>query len=99
MIRNRFAFSLWVVVGCFALPNALRAERIVTTLDPLETGGTRLKAPVALALSSKKPEGIKKEPIYRFKPSYGSLSLGDAKESQVLLALDSEPGADRKSVV
>lgn len=95
MFRNRFTFSLLAVTGCLVLPYALRAERIVTTLDPLETGGAHLKAPVAIALSSKKPEGIKKEPVYRFKPTYASLSLGDAKESQVLLALDSEPGAAR----
>jgi thiol-disulfide isomerase/thioredoxin len=95
MLRNRFTLSFLVVTGCLLLSNALRAERIVTALDPLEAGGAHLKTPATIALSSKKPEGIKREPVYRFKPAYASLSLGDAKESPFHIVLDSEPGATR----
>lgn len=87
---------LFTLPVCLVLASPTWADqRIVTTLDPVESGGAHLKAPVKIALTDKKPEGIKKEPNYRFKPLYGSLSLGDAKESQILLSLDAEENSSR----
>ncbi len=97
MPRLRIYHSLLLTLPvCMVIASPLRADqRIITTIDPVPSGGAHLKTPVKITLTDKKPEGIKKEPNYRFKPLYGIISLGDAKENQILLSLDAEENAPR----
>ncbi len=52
--------------------------------------------PVQIALSDKKPEGVKREPIYRAKPQYGTIKLGNGPHSVFVVALDEPAKGDYK---
>ncbi len=50
--------------------------------------------PIAVKLSSVKPAGIQKEPIYLGKPLYGEIRMGNGPKSLYYLVLDPNPKGD-----
>jgi thiol-disulfide isomerase/thioredoxin len=65
-----------------------RADEVVTAdLETKPTGGIHAMMPLKVKLSPTKPAGVTREPAYSGQPSYGVLTLGDAKNNQIVVAL------------
>lgn len=86
-------------IGLLATAGAARADQVfIGNLETSDTGGMHAPISAKLALSTEKPKGIIKEPNYRYKPLYGVLKLGDAKENEIFVVLDSEEKSPRPSL-
>lgn len=68
-------------------------EVIISRMTASADGGIHAAAPVKIKISEMKPTGITKEPAYLHTPLYGTITLGDAKDSQITVVLDSAPNA------
>ncbi len=85
--------------GLLAIAGATRADQVfIGNLETSETGGVHAPISVKLTLSTEKPKGILKEPNYRYKPLYGSVKLGDAKENETFIVLDAGEKSPRPSL-
>lgn len=78
-----------VALGAAITP-AIARDAALSTLDTAPTGGARAAQPIALKLSADKPAGIHTEPPYAYKPMYGTISLGNAKDNKIYIVLDSD---------
>ena len=63
-------------------------EVIIAHLTPATTSAAHGLVELKLTLSTEKPAGVTHEPVYRYKPRYGTLHIGDAADNQIFVALD-----------
>ncbi|MCW3099667.1 MAG: thioredoxin family protein [Chthonomonadaceae bacterium] len=68
-------------------------EVIIARMTASPDGGMHVPMPVKIKLSETKPANITKEPAYLHTPLYGTITLGDAKDSQITVVLDSASNA------
>lgn len=88
-------------LGCVALAVCVGVARadeggqklFMADLDMQPTAGIHAMVPQTIKLSPEKPAGVGKEPEYRNKPMYGVLKLGNAKNNQILVVLDTAKAA------
>ncbi len=73
-----------------AAPNASAKDAFTGALEPAPTGGMHASIAQKLILSATKPANVTHEPTYAFKPQYGVITLGNAKNSQIVVALDTD---------
>ncbi len=52
--------------------------------------------PVPITVGDAKPAGIKKEPMYKAKPQYGTIKVGNGPKSTFIIVLDEPKGSDFK---
>jgi peroxiredoxin len=79
------------------LPLSAGAQSSDFKLDPKGAVTAKLGYfPIRVTLSATKPAGIKKEPVYRAVPKYGSIRLGNGPKSEYLIALDEPETGDYK---
>ncbi len=91
MKKSLFRNTLITVVALGAtIAPALARDAALSSLDISPTGGVRATQPAILKLSAEKPAGIHSEPPYAYKPLYGTISLGNAKENKIYVVLDSD---------
>lgn len=93
----------WIGVMCalglLTATGEVRGDQVfIGNLETSETGGVHAPVSVKMTLSPEKPKGIVKEPNYRYKPLYGVLKMGDAKENETIVVLDAEEKAARPSL-
>ena len=74
----------------FAAPRAHAKDGFIGALEAAPTGGIHATVEQRLTLSADKPAEITKEPIYAFKPQYGFITLGNAKNSRIAVVLDTD---------
>jgi thiol-disulfide isomerase/thioredoxin len=80
--------------GCAGLLNTAHADEVIFgRLTAGADGGMHASAPLNIKLTETKPAAIGKEPSYLHTPRYGTVTLGDAKESQITVVLDRAAGA------
>ncbi len=83
-----------VVVCLTGLFSSAHADEVVIgRLTASADGGMHAANPMKIKLLDVKPAGITKEPVYLHVPLYGMITMGDAKESQIAVVLDSAPNA------
>jgi thiol-disulfide isomerase/thioredoxin len=98
-MRPLIACSLGLALG--VTPLAVRAAArpaddpltVELKLDPTGAGGATWYIPQQLRVGSEKPAGLKKEPKYQGKPSYGTFVFGTAG-TPVIAVLDRAEGKD-----
>ena len=82
------------IAGLAGIGGTGRADEVVIArMTASPDGGMHAASPVKITLSETKPAGIVKEPAYLHTPLYGTVTLGDAKNSKILVVLDSAPNA------
>ena len=95
MNRNSL-FTLAAFAGTTLFAPLVHADEvIITTLSPVITDVIPATKSQKIVLSPTKPDGVKSTPAFIGKPQYGTLKLGDAKDNQVLIALDVPEGTGR----
>ena len=97
-MKKMFLSACIAAAGCgllFAAPRAYARDGFVGALEAVPTGGIHAVMEQKVALSDTKPAGITREPIYGFKPQYGTITLGNAKNSQIVVALDTDGATTR----
>ncbi len=80
-----------------ALGMTALAQSVELKLDP--RGATAAKLgyyPISAKLSADKPAGIVKEPVYRAKPKYAAIHVGNGSKSTYLIAVDEPETGDYK---
>lgn len=83
-------------MGAMTFASGANAQGIlVADLDPTPGEGVHAMVPHALKLSETRPKTVTMEPVYRNKPMYGVIELGDAKNNQIVVVLDASPNAGR----
>ncbi len=73
-----------------AASGAFAKDAFTGALETAPTGGIHASIAQKLTLSATKPASITREPSYAFKPQYGVITLGNAKNSQIVVALDTD---------
>ena len=87
--RQAGLVGVLAIVGFTGMLGASRADEVVIArLAASPDGGMHSPSPVTIKLSETKPTGITKEPAYLHTPLYGTITLGDAKDSQRVVVLD-----------
>ena len=86
---KRIAARLLAGAALLGLSAAARADEVIiahltATTNSAAQGSVELK----LTLTTEKPTGITREPVYRHTPKYGVLRVGDAVDNKVFVALD-----------
>jgi len=82
------------IVGIAGVLRSSRADEvIIARMTASPSGGMRSPIPATIKLSETKPTGITKEPNYLHTPLYGTITLGDAKDAQRVVVLDSAANA------
>lgn len=82
--------------AAFAPPrNACADEVVQGELQPVASEGLRATVPVKISLSPNRPARVTREPSYLNTPLYGTITLGDAKDSTIVVALDASPTTTR----
>ena len=88
-------FCTLLALSTLALPMTLQSssaqQLAIVELDPQTNGGIPAPSPIKIKLSETKPTAITNEPKYRTKPRYGVITMGTAKENQIIVALDFGP--------
>ena len=82
----------------YAAPRTSAKDVVVAGLETVATGGTHAAADVKLVLIPEKPANITREPNYAFKPQYGVIHLGNAKNSSITVALDTDGVTTRPKI-
>ena len=85
--------ALSAVAAAAWLPLRAAADEVVVghlSLTPIEN--IKSIVPQKAKLTDKKPAAITREPEYRGKPQYGSITLGTSSRATVYFALDTIPG-------
>jgi len=81
--------------GLLTGAGSARAEEVLSAeLDTKPTGGIHAMMPQLVKLSTARPDDLQRAPVYRGKPLYGVLTLGDAKANRILVVLESAVGAN-----
>ena len=89
------AFVGW---GTLSTVSVLAQSVAVGNLEPAASGGIHAQAAQRLTLSSDKPAGLVKEPLYKYKPQYGTVSLGNAKNNKIIVVLDTDGQTQRPAL-
>ena len=72
-----------------AVPITTQAQQVVLIdLEASADGGIPARIPAKIKLSETKPDSITKEPRYRVKSKYGFITMGNAKDNKIAVALD-----------
>lgn len=88
-IPLKLSLRVLLGIGCIWVSLPASADEVVTvSLLPASSGGQAAMSPRKIELSGKKPGVVTKEVIYRNTPRYGVLTLGDARENQIVVVLD-----------
>ncbi len=86
MLRKSVLPMLAALVGLGMMGGrALADEVIAADLDTKPTGGIHAMMPQKVKLSPTKPALVTREPSYTGQPFYGVISLGDAKNNQIVV--------------
>jgi len=92
--RRLGSVGLLAIVGFTGILGVGRADEvIIARMTASPTGGMHSPLPATIKLSETKPTGITKEPNYLHTPLYGTITLGDAKDNQRVVVLDSAANA------
>lgn len=99
MLKSSLAvLSAFVGVGFVSATQAQAQNVAVGNLEPAVSGGIHALTAQKLTLSSDKPAGLVKEPVYRHKPQYGTVILGNAKNNKITVVLDTDGQTTRPSL-
>lgn len=79
-------------------PRAHAKDVVIAGLETAATGGIHAISDQKLALSAEKPANITSEPNYAFKPQYGVIHLGNAKNSSITVVLDTDGETTRPKI-
>jgi thiol-disulfide isomerase/thioredoxin len=80
-------------LGLLCLSMSVQADEAVTAMmEARVTGGLHAMSARKLVLTATKPANVTAEPAYRYKPMYGVIHLGDAKQNEIVVVLDTAPG-------
>ena len=84
-------------IGLLTFGLATRADEVtLAKFAPTTASAAHGSVENKLTLTAEKPAGITREPVYRYKPKYGTLKIGDAKNNEVYVVLDAPE--DNKTV-
>jgi peroxiredoxin len=86
--------STFALLAATSLATPLKDD---LTIDPKGAVTAKLGYfPVPITLTDQKPSQIKKEPTYKGKPKYGTITLGNGPKSVYAIALDEPEGGEYK---
>jgi thiol-disulfide isomerase/thioredoxin len=87
---------------CFGLLSVLTTahadEAMMASMEARVSGGIHAMSAKKLTLTSDKPANVTAEPPYRYKPMYGVIRLGDAKNNEIVVVVDTAPGVTHPRV-
>ena len=82
----------------YATPRVYAKDVFVGNLETAATGGIHATTEQKLVLSGEKPANITREPNYAYKPHYGVIHLGNAKNSSITVVLDTDGETSRPKI-
>ena len=90
--KQKIGVTLLAGLAACLLGGATYADEVVVgNLESIPATGVPGLTPQKIKLSSNRPAAIKNEPTYRGKPLYGTITLGNTKNSSDLVVLDTFP--------
>ncbi len=85
-------------IGKAVAAATLRFDNQALTIEQLRKSGMKYM-PARIPLSTARPAGVIKEPVYSGKPRYGILSVGNGPNKNTLLVIDDTNGGGGKLYV
>ncbi len=95
MKTTRWGMFVALALATGGLGKAGADQAILADLEVSPSGGVHAITPVKLKLSPTKPALITKEPTYRYAPAYAVIKMGDSKNNEIAIALDTSSGVKR----